>query len=101
MKLIALAITIFSGLCLGGKAHAEGVGRDSATPDSSKFNAIQIAEFELVSEAAGAAADALTTDPSVISTLQQADEETSKDFEMEMTSYQAGLAAAALQRACD
>ena len=93
MKKIALALTLVSGLYLNGKARAEGVGTETTKPDSNKFNTVQVEEFEAVSSQAGIAADELMTNPTFASPSKQADEQTSRSFELNLTSAKAGRAA--------
>ena len=93
MKNLAIILTLVSGLYLNGKAKAEGVATDSTKPDSSGMITCPLTFLENVSLEAGAAADALLSNPSYSAPEKRQEENTSKEFLMKLTSMNAGKAA--------
>ena len=91
MKTFALTMTLVSGLYLGGKARAEALNcttsKDSAT--SVSLESIQ----ENIATEAEKVAQLLLTDPLYSGYEKAAEEREAKDFELEITSVQAGMAA--------
>ncbi|NQV52072.1 MAG: hypothetical protein HQ500_02765 [Flavobacteriales bacterium] len=93
MKNLAIILTLVSGLYLNGKAKAEGVGTDSTKPDSNGMISCPLTLLENVSLEAGAAAEALLSNPSYSAPEKRQEDDTSKEFLMKLTSMNAAKAA--------
>lgn len=91
MKTLALTLTLVSGLYLGGKTRAEAI--DCTTSKDSATSVNLESTHENIATEAEKIAQLLLTDPLYSGCEKAAEEREAKDFELEITSVQAGMAA--------